>query len=68
MVWPRSTRAPATTDGSTGSKLDTSPPACSIETTGRPATGPAKRTTPRSGATTTDPTGAAMSMPRCPAP
>ena len=49
----------------TGSKLDTSPPGCRIESTGRPATIPAKLTTPSSGAKTSG-LGALMSMPRCP--
>src|SRR5918999_6575726 len=39
-----------------------------METNSEPATGPAKATTPSAAARTAVPTGAAMSMPRCPAP
>ena len=51
---------------STGSKLESTPPACAIDSTGRSTTKPAKCTTPSAGARTTDPAGARMSMPRCP--
>lgn len=66
IVWPRRTASPAVRSVAIGSKLDSTPSACSIDSTGRSTTTPAKRTTPSSGAITSCPTAAATSMPRCP--
>ena len=64
---PRMTTSPTFTDGSTGSS-SARQPARRMLTKGRPASRPAKITTPDTGAKTADPTGARRSMPRCPGP
>ena len=66
MTSPRRTRSPATRVVVTGSNDDSTPPACSIESTGRSTTNPAKWITPSAGARTTV-DHASMSIPRCPA-
>lgn len=72
--WPAATRSPTRTRAATGSKVDRNPPGWAITRTGRPATGPAKLTTPSWGARTTTPAGlgpapaSVRSTPRCPDP
>src|SRR3954447_16273518 len=65
MGEPRATGWPAATDGSTGSYVVRSPPACSMLTTGRPATIPAKTTTPFPAASTGTPGAPRRWTPRC---
>src|SRR6476660_6270408 len=62
---PRCTTAPGARSEATGSKLDISPSACRIDSTGRSTTTPAKYTTPSSGAYTAS-AEAARSTPRWP--
>jgi hypothetical protein len=67
--WPRTTWSPLWTssDVSHDAVLVTPPP-WSMVRKSLPPTGPAKDTTPSSGAVTVVPTGAAISIPRWPAP
>src|SRR5262245_54726803 len=68
MTVPRSTRWPGVTAVVTGSYVVRMPFAWAIETTPRPATGPAKTTTPSPGASMGAFVGAARSTPRWPGP
>lgn len=64
MTSPARTSWPSATDGSTGSTLDTSPPACAMLTTLRSTTRPANDTRPSATARTGAPATAARSIPR----